>query len=79
MELVRTILGRRRDPVRLLGELRARYGDLVHIQVGDTSQFLLSDLADVKHVLVDNHRNYTQGPGYELLICILGKPRRDWS
>jgi cytochrome P450 len=73
IELLRTIAGRRRDPVRLLADLRARYGDLVRIKVGDTSQFLVSDLADLKHVLVDNHRNYTKGPAYELLAGLLGK------
>ena len=73
LEWLRTILGRRRDPVQLLMDLRARYGSVVHIKVGDTSQFIISSPDDVKHVLVDNHRNYTKGPGYELLAGILGR------
>ena len=72
-ELLRTILTRRRDPVRLQETLRARYGQCVRVRVGDTSHFLLSGVPYVKHVLVDNHRNYTKGPAYELMASILGR------
>jgi cytochrome P450 len=72
-ELLRTILTRRRDPVRLEEALRDRYGDCVRVRVGDTSHFLVSGVPYVKHVLVDNHRNYTKGPAYELMASILGR------
>ena len=73
LDLLRTIAGRRTDPVQLLVDLRERYGDIVHVRVGDTSQFLLANPDDVKHVFVDNHRNYTKGPGYQLLASLLGE------
>ncbi|GAC1479153.1 MAG: cytochrome P450 [Gemmatimonadaceae bacterium] len=73
LDVVRAALGRRRDPVALLMELKARHGDIVHVPVGDTHQFIVSDLAHVKHVFVDNHRNYTKGPGYEFIAGFLGR------
>ena len=71
--LLRTIIGRRRDPVALLTELKATYGNIVHIRLGDMSQFLVRDPTAARHVLVENHRNYTKGPAYELLSAALGK------
>ena len=73
LELLRTIAGRRRDPVALLVDLRERYGPVVHIRVGDTSQFVVSSPDAVRHVLVENSRNYTKGPAYELLAELLGR------
>ena len=72
-ELLRTIAGRRRDPVALLVSLRESYGPVVHIRVGDTSQFVVSAPDAIRHVLVDNSRNYTKGPAYELLGALLGR------
>ena len=71
-EVLAVVLGRKRDPVRLLAQLHEKFGDTVRIPVGDTSQFLLGNLDGVKHVLVDHHRNYSKGPAYELLASILG-------
>ena len=73
LELLRTISGRRTDPVRLVVQLREKYGGLVRIRLGDMRLFITSDLAIVKHVLVDNQRNYTKGPAYELLGQFLGQ------
>lgn len=67
------MIGRRQDPVALLRELTKSYGSIVHIGLGDMSQFLVSDPAAARHVLVENHRNYTKGPGYQLLAAALGK------
>ncbi len=71
-EVLTVVLGRKRDPVRLIAELHEKFGDTVRIPVGDTAQFLLGNLDGVKHVLVDHHRNYSKGPAYELLASILG-------
>jgi cytochrome P450 len=71
--LLRTILTRRRDPVGFHEALRGSYGDCVRIRLGDTSHFLISGIPYVKHVLLDNHRNYTKGPNYELMAAILGR------
>jgi cytochrome P450 len=72
-ELLAVIGGRRRDPVALLMGLRERHGPIVRIRVGDTSQFLVSSPEGVRHVLVENSRNYTKGPAYELLGELLGQ------
>ncbi len=71
-QVLAAILGRKRDPVRLMAQLHAQFGDTVRIPLGDTSQFLLGGLDGVRHVLVDHHRNYSKGPAYELLASILG-------
>ena len=72
-ELLRTMLGRRSNPVLMFETLRERYGEIVRVQVGDTSNFIVSGVDAAKHVLVDNHRNYSKGPAYELLAAILGE------
>ena len=72
-ELLRTMLSRRSNPVLMFETLRERYGEIVRVQVGDTSNFIVSSVDAAKHVLVDNHRNYSKGPGYELLAAILGE------
>jgi cytochrome P450 len=71
-EVLAVVLGRKHEPVRLIAELHEKYGDTVRIPVGDTTQFVLGSLDGVKHVLVDQHRNYSKGPAYELLTSILG-------
>ncbi len=70
--LLRTALGRRSNPIRLVQELFATYGDIVYIRLGSMRQFLVSDPEAARHVLVTNHQNYTKGPGYEHLARLLG-------
>jgi len=71
--LLRTILGRRSDPIALLVELKAEYGDIVEVRLGDMRQFLVSDPEAARHVLVQNHKNYSRGPGHVLLRAMLGE------
>lgn len=72
-ELLQTMLGRRTNPVLMFETLRERYGEMVRVRIGDTSNFIVSGVDGAKHVLVDNHRNYSKGPAYELLAAILGE------
>lgn len=72
LEVLAAAFARKRDPVHLIAALHAKFGDTVRIPVGDTVQFLVQDLDAVRHVLVDQHRNYSKGPAYELLASILG-------
>jgi len=44
-------------------KLAAQYGDAVRLRVGPKSLYVLNDPALVKHVLVDNARNYHKGIG----------------
>lgn len=71
-EVLAVVLGRKRDPLRLIAELHGKFGDTVRIPVGDTPQFLVGNLDGIKHVLIDHQRNYSKGPAYELLASILG-------
>jgi len=72
-DMVRVLLGRRGNPVGMLRDLRERYGEVVRVPVGATPYFILSGIEGAKHVLVDNARNYTKGPVYQLLASFLGE------
>jgi cytochrome P450 len=62
----------RSDPIRTFLDAAERYGDFVHLKAGPYHGFLLSDPADIKHVLQDNARNYHKSPLYERLRDSLG-------
>jgi cytochrome P450 len=62
----------RSDPIATFLDAADRYGDLVHLKAGPYHGFLLSDPADIKHVLQDNARNYHKSPLYERLRDSLG-------
>jgi len=72
-DMIRVLLGRRAGPVGMLRDLRERYGDVVRIPVGGTPYFIVSSIEGAKHVLIDNAKNYTKGPVYELLASFLGE------
>lgn len=62
----------RSDPIATFLDAADRYGDMVHLKAGPHHGFLLSDPADIKHVLQDNARNYHKSPLYERLRDSLG-------
>ena len=57
----------RSDPIRTFLDAADRHGDVVHLKAGPYHGYLLSDPADIKHVLQDNARNYHKSPLYERL------------
>jgi len=57
----------RSDPLRVFLDAADRYGDLVHLKAGPYHGFLLSEPADIRHVLQDNARNYHKSPLYDRL------------
>lgn len=57
----------RSDPIRTFLDAADRYGDVVHMKAGPYHGYLLSDPADIRHVLQDNARNYHKSPLYERL------------
>ncbi len=73
MDIVRVLAGRRGNPVGMLRDVRARYGTVARIPVGATPYLIISGTEGAKHVLVDNARNYTKGPVYDLLASFLGE------
>lgn len=62
----------RSDPISTFLDAADRYGDVVHLKAGPYHGFLLSDPADIKHVLQDNARNYHKSPLYDRLRDSLG-------
>ena len=50
-----------RDPFRSLLALSRRGGDVARYRAGTEAAFLINNPAYVKHVLVDNHENYSKG------------------
>jgi cytochrome P450 len=63
----------RSDPIAVFLEAADRYGDLVHLKAGPYHGYLLSNPADIKHVLQDNYRNYHKSPLYERLKDGIGE------
>jgi cytochrome P450 len=49
-----------------------RFGDVVYFKIGPRRGYLISDPADVRHVLQDNARNYHKSPLYDKLRVVLG-------
>jgi cytochrome P450 len=62
----------RSDPIHTFLDAADRYGDVVHLKAGPYHGFLLSDPADIKHVLQDNARNYHKSPLYDRVRDGLG-------
>jgi cytochrome P450 len=57
----------RSDPVRTFLDAADRFGDIAYLKAGPYHGFLLSNPADIKHVLQDNARNYHKSPLYDRL------------
>jgi len=62
----------RRDPTGTFGRAAQRYGDVVYFKIANRQGFLITNPADVRHVLQDNARNYHKSPLYEKLRTTLG-------
>jgi cytochrome P450 len=62
----------RSDPIRTFLDAADRYGELVHLKAGPYHGFLLTDPADLKHVLLDNARNYHKSPLFDRLKEVIG-------
>jgi len=70
LRALRRMLG---DPLGYLGEARDTYGPLAAFVVADPPAVLLSDPADVHHVLVAHHRGYTKRTiQYDTLATVTG-------
>ena len=62
----------RRDPIGVFLDARRRFGDVAYFKIGPRRGFLLTDPADVRHVLQDNARNYRKSPLYQKLRMSIG-------
>ncbi len=70
---LRALLAMRRDCVGAFLDLRARYGDAIHIPAGRLDLALLNHPDHVAHVLQKNAGAYEKSPSYRELELVLGK------
>jgi cytochrome P450 len=61
-----------RDRLGFMLNARKQRGDIAPFRMLGTDFYLLSCPDDIKHVLVDNHKNYTKGLAYQRLKAVLG-------
>ena len=66
------LLAIRRDPIAVFAKAARRFGDVVYLKIGPRRGYLITDPADVRHVLQDNARNYHKSPLYDKLRVVLG-------
>lgn len=62
-----------RDPIALFLSAREAFGDVVKFRFGPIEYHLVNDLGAVKHVLVDNAKNYVKSSNYAGLKIMLGE------
>jgi cytochrome P450 len=62
----------RRDAIGVFMDAAARYGDIAYLRIGPQQGYLITNPADVRHVLQDNARNYHKSPLYDKLRQQLG-------
>src|SRR5215510_3179854 len=72
LPLVGMLLAVRRDPTGVFMRAAERYGDVAYFKIANRQGFLITNPADVRHVLQDNARNYHKSPLYEKLRMSLG-------
>jgi cytochrome P450 len=63
----------RRDPHSLMISAWQEYGDFVRFRFGNVYSYLPAHPDYIKHVLVDNHKNYSRGRLYKTFERFFGK------
>jgi cytochrome P450 len=61
------------DPYHFFLEVSQKFGDVIRIQFGPIVYHLLNDADAIKHVLVDNAKNYVKGWTYGVFKPLLGE------
>jgi cytochrome P450 len=62
-----------KNPLELFSRGIREHGDVVRFKLGPLRYMLLNDVDAVKHVLVDNAKNYTKSRNYKGLKLVLGE------
>jgi cytochrome P450 len=70
--LLGSLLDIRRDPTGVFLRAALRFGDVAYFKVGPRRGYLITNPADIRHVLQDNARNYHKSPLYAKLRTFLG-------
>src|SRR6185436_8620029 len=72
MPILGMLLAVRRDPTGVFMRAARHFGDVVYFKIGPRRGYLLTNPADIRHVLQDNARNYHKSPLYEKLRMSIG-------
>jgi cytochrome P450 len=62
----------RRDPTGVFLKAARRFGDVAYFKIGSRRGYLITNPADIRHVLQDNARNYHKSPLYQKLRMSIG-------
>jgi cytochrome P450 len=62
-----------RDPLEFFQRMIGEHGDYVGVRFGPFRYLIVNDPDSVRHVLVDNHRNYKKSRNYQGLKLVLGE------
>ena len=62
----------RRDPIGVFLNAARRFGDVAYFKIASRHGFLITNPADIRHVLQDNARNYHKSPLYQKLKASIG-------
>src|SRR5262245_64289833 len=62
----------RRNPTAVFMKAAHRYGEVSFFKSGPRRGFLITNPADIRHVLQDNARNYHKSPLYQKLRMSIG-------
>lgn len=74
LELLRSLPAIQSNPLNYLQRAARQYGDFVRFQAGPVTAVLLNDPEAIRHVLQDNHRNYTKDTvQYNALSAVTGR------
>jgi len=63
----------RKDSVHCFLEWSLTYGRVVQFKIGPKVCFLVNDPSHIKHILLDNHKNYYKIFGYKQMFPIFGQ------
>jgi cytochrome P450 len=74
LPFVGSLFALQRDPLHFLLEAARDYGDIVPIPMPFGYRLYLFNHPDyIRHVLVDNHKNFTKSSDYAILALVLGE------
>jgi cytochrome P450 len=73
LPLIGSLFEARRDPLTFFAKITREHGDYVAVRFGPLRYLFVNDPDGVRHILVDNHRNYPKSRSYEGLKLVLGE------
>jgi cytochrome P450 len=71
--IIGNLLDFRRDPLSFLLTVAQEHGDVVHLQFGPQSVFLVNNPDHIRDVLVTNNRNFIKSRGLQMAKRFLGE------